>query len=417
MKKCRKIIAVIIAMLMIFGVLPVNSAMAAAKNKVKSVLITNVPANVLKLEKGQQFTLKTKVQTTGKAGKEVKFSSSNKKVARVTADGKVTGVGKGKAEITAKSAVSPKVKYTISVNVSNRKSNLIKKLTVGEKNVTLTEGDTYKIDVRISPEKAAANKLSYSSSNKKVAKVSKNGTVTALAEGKAVITIESIPDTVIFEHCTFPIFNGGSATLRDCVVHPGTHLGINLHCYDCIFKVLEGSDNSFSLNFNAAADADRLFENCKFKGRTATNGIFFSGTFRNCEFDDFTMIASVRENVSDDSLVFENCKINSTAESFINVGPFAYGKGYVKLTLKDCDITHTGKRLINLMSKTNGNSQIIFDNCRVNKNDGNLVDGYLLNNWSDTESMDIIFRKGSINRTLPVDRNLNSGLIRIKYEE
>ena len=47
---------------------------------VKSVSVTNLPANQLTLKKGKTFTVKPKVAVTGKASQKVSYKSSNKKL-------------------------------------------------------------------------------------------------------------------------------------------------------------------------------------------------------------------------------------------------------------------------------------------------------------------------------------------------
>ena len=152
----------------------------------------------------------------------------------------------------------------------------------------------------------------------------------------------SVPNRVVYEDCTFPSFNGSAATFRNCVIQPTPYLGNELYFYDCTFKNLEEEGGEVQFSFNIPANADRVFENCTFEGKTAllNHNSFHSGVFRNCDFEDLSMIIGVDADPS--SILFDKCRINSTADNFIYVGPHAYSINYMNLIFKECDITHTG---------------------------------------------------------------------------
>ena len=228
--------------------------------------------------------------------------------------------------------------------------------------------------------------------------------------------LNSVPNRVVYENCTFPAFNGSAGTFRNCVIQPTSYLGDELYFYGCTFKNLAGDGETVNFRFNVPSNADRVFENCTFEGKTAflNNNSFHSGTFRNCEFEDLSMVVGVDAATS--SILFETCKINSTADNFIYVGPFAYSINYINLMFKDCDITHAGNNLIYLYAKTNNNSQILFENSNINKQEGTLLTGYGLKGASQEISLDVLFRNSTINKELDVDENLNPDLIRISME-
>lgn len=66
-----------------------------------------------------------------------------------------------------------------------------KKLKVPAKKITLKVGQKYKIPVSFVPANTTEKKLKFKSSKKKVAKVSKKGTITAKRPGKAKITVKA----------------------------------------------------------------------------------------------------------------------------------------------------------------------------------------------------------------------------------
>ncbi|MBO4863710.1 MAG: Ig-like domain-containing protein [Lachnospiraceae bacterium] len=187
MKLSRKILVIIMAVLMVLGSYPNTSSAAPLNGTVKSIKVTSTPANILVIKKGQKYKLKVKVKGEGKFSKKVSYTSANESIATVSSSGRVKGIRKGSTKVTVRSVSNPKVKKTIKVKVGTP----VKKVKVTKKKVTLNEGDTYKIKVKLSPKKPTYKKVSFTSSDKTVVKVSKKGKVTALKEGTAVITVRS----------------------------------------------------------------------------------------------------------------------------------------------------------------------------------------------------------------------------------
>lgn len=82
--------------------------------------------------------------------------------------------------------------YTAVMSSASKKTSVkVKSLKLDKSKVTLTAGDTYTIKAAVTPSNASNKKLSYSSSDKSVAKVSSKGTVTAVKAGKAVISVKT----------------------------------------------------------------------------------------------------------------------------------------------------------------------------------------------------------------------------------
>lgn len=193
MKQLKRGLAFLLVLVMVMGsmgtgVMAAPTAKTGKKAAVKKVAITKPDTKTLVMKKGQSFTLKTKVTTSGKkVSKAVSYKSSNKKIVKVTKKGKLKALKNGKATITVTSKADKKKKATIKVVVKTP----VTKVKLNQKEISLTEGETAVVKATVSPKKATIKKVSYKSSNKAVAKVNSKGKITAVAEGTAVITVTS----------------------------------------------------------------------------------------------------------------------------------------------------------------------------------------------------------------------------------
>lgn len=86
----------------------------------------------------------------------------------------------------------------------------VEKITLSLSSQSLTLGNTIQLNAVVSPDDAENKTLSWSSDNNAVATVSENGLVTAVAPGKATITVSSTDGSNIKESCVITVA-GGSA--------------------------------------------------------------------------------------------------------------------------------------------------------------------------------------------------------------
>ena len=113
--------------------------------------------------------------------------SSNPNVATVDNSGKVTGKKAGTAVITIILASGVPAKVTVTVQ---KKAVATAKIMNGEKSLKLNIGDKKTLQPVISPI-TTTDKMSYTSSNKKVATVTKGGVILAKKSGTANITVKA----------------------------------------------------------------------------------------------------------------------------------------------------------------------------------------------------------------------------------
>ncbi|MBQ6843312.1 MAG: Ig-like domain-containing protein [Agathobacter sp.] len=161
----------------------------AANGKKATCKVTVVKATL----NATSFPLQVKKTAALKAtstlkGDEVKsWTSSNKKIATVTSKGVVKGIKAGKATITVKMKSGATAKCTVTVQT---KKVTTKKLILDQTKVTLQKGKTVSLKVTRNPI-SATGKITWTSSNKKIATVDKNGKVKGVKTGTATITAKS----------------------------------------------------------------------------------------------------------------------------------------------------------------------------------------------------------------------------------
>ena len=155
------------------------------KAAVKTTKITTTTKS-LTLAKGATYKkLASSIAVTPITSKEkVTYSSSNKKVATVSSKGVIKAKKAGTAKITVKSG---KKKVVVTVKVTGVKTTNLSGVPA-TKNVS--KGKSFKIKAIATP-KNTDEKITFKSSNKKVATVTSKGVVKGLKKGAATITVQS----------------------------------------------------------------------------------------------------------------------------------------------------------------------------------------------------------------------------------
>lgn len=156
--------------------------------KITDAKAQKLSLNVSKItiKKGKKYTwLKAKLTPSFTTDKTLTWTSSDKKVATVDSKGNIKGKSAGVATITAKTSNGKKAKVKVTVTESDIK---VAKIVLNEKEKTVKLGDKIALTARVSPINATNNKVTWKSSNNKVAKVNSKGVVTMVGSGKATIT-------------------------------------------------------------------------------------------------------------------------------------------------------------------------------------------------------------------------------------
>ena len=155
---------------------------------VKTTKIT-VPSKKVTVKVGKTVQLAPTL-TPANSTDGISYKSSAPKVATVSDNGVVTGVRPGTAKITI---TSGKKSVTVKVTVPDIKTT---KITVPSKKVTVKKGKKITLKPTVKPANST-QAVTFSSSDKKIATVSKKGVVKGVRAGKAKITITSGSKSVV----------------------------------------------------------------------------------------------------------------------------------------------------------------------------------------------------------------------------
>ena len=156
----------------------------------KCVITVIEPVSGVKLDKtstsielGKSKTLTATVSPKKATNKDVTWRSSNPLVARVTQSGKVTAIAEGTAVITC-TTEDGGFKATCKVSCIIP----VESVTLKDTSVTIKKGSTKTLKPVIYPEYATNQAVTWTSSDPTIAKVDKNGVVTAVKKGACFIT-------------------------------------------------------------------------------------------------------------------------------------------------------------------------------------------------------------------------------------
>lgn len=137
---------------------------------------------------GRTTKLKASVKPKNATIKKLSWSSSNSKIARVTGNGKITGISEGEVYITVKTTDGSNKRAKCFVKVMEQVPAT--DILVAQSDLTMKKGDSTKLSYTVLPSENS-DSFKFASDNKRVAKVTKKGKVKAVGTGNANITITS----------------------------------------------------------------------------------------------------------------------------------------------------------------------------------------------------------------------------------
>jgi len=157
------------------------------------VNVTGVSLNKtnIQLVKGTRETLQATITPSDATNTAVVWSSSNKNVAIVNSNGRITAIAPGTATITV-TTVSSGETATCKVTVVEEQVKNVTGVSISASNVTLEKDKTRTLVATVTPSDAANKSVVWSSNNLSVAEVNSDGKITAIAPGTAEITATTV---------------------------------------------------------------------------------------------------------------------------------------------------------------------------------------------------------------------------------
>ncbi|MBO5488280.1 MAG: Ig-like domain-containing protein, partial [Eubacterium sp.] len=153
--------------------------------KAKKVKLNKTSAKVLV---GNTLKLKATVSPKNATIKKVKWKSSNKSIATVTASGRVLGVSPGRVKITATTTDGSNKKAVCYLTVKERVD--ADSIAPEQRQITVAKGKMCMANMVLSPSNSTS-KIRYYSDNKRVATVNSRGKITTKRVGQAFIYAET----------------------------------------------------------------------------------------------------------------------------------------------------------------------------------------------------------------------------------
>ena len=166
-----------------------GSNLTASKELTVSIMAKSITLNVEKdtIIAGNVLQASSTILPANAIIKKTRWESSNKNVATISEDGLITAIAPGTTTITAWT--------TDGTNLSSSKKITVIRIATGItlylSKENLNAGESIKATIDIQPEDVTSKKLKWTSIDTKVATVSSNGLITAIDEGKAMITVET----------------------------------------------------------------------------------------------------------------------------------------------------------------------------------------------------------------------------------
>ena len=142
------------------------------------------------LEKGTRETLTATIFPDDATNKSVVWTSSNKNVAIVNANGRVTGLSAGTATITV-TTVNAGETATCEVTVTEQPVVEVTGVRLNSSSLSMEKGQSTVLSATVTPSNSSNKNVIWTSSNENVVVVNQNGKVTAIGEGTAEVTVKT----------------------------------------------------------------------------------------------------------------------------------------------------------------------------------------------------------------------------------
>ena len=268
----KRILAILLAALCVFSFLWSCTGKEEEAPVVKVQSIT-IEQSDMTLTEGESVNLSAKVLPDNAADKTVNWSSSNESVVLVSSNGKAMALSLGKAIITAKSGDKSDF-ITISVEA---KVIPVTGVSLDKTQITIKVGESETLTPTITPEDATNKKVSWTSSNDKVATV-EDGKVVGVQPGSVTITVTT-EDGAKTAECPVTV----KSSLAPSVTVGAEHIS-------AVSAILSGEAN---LETTTASDLKVGFQYSKSAGILPSNSTTIEATDADADYNYTTPITGL----------------------------------------------------------------------------------------------------------------------------
>lgn len=150
---------------------------------------------ILFSEKGKQ-SVNASISNTDALDKKINWTSDNKKVATVDQNGEITSVGTGTCNIIATSNADKTIKAVCKVTVDAPEY-----VKINKTKLNMTKLMSYKLVANVIPQDVSNTQITWTTTNKNVAKVDTTGKVTSVGNGKCKIIATSNMNNKLYASC------------------------------------------------------------------------------------------------------------------------------------------------------------------------------------------------------------------------
>lgn len=184
---------------------------SSASTAPKTIAVTSVQIqdkSKTELTTGESYKLTATIEPTNATNNQITWSSNDTSIATVNSNGEVTALKEGTVKITSKSSNGKE--DSIELNIKNPDIK-VSKIILDEESTSINVGNTKHILVTVEPDNATNKTITWTSSNKNIAKV-ENGKITAIAEG--TVDIIATSENGISSTCKVTVIDPNKSTTK-----------------------------------------------------------------------------------------------------------------------------------------------------------------------------------------------------------
>ena len=170
------------------------------------------------LQKGERKQLQVTISPEEASDHKVIYSSSNAHVATIDDKGVIHALTSGTTTITVK-AQENSVQASIEINVFSPVTGI----SIDQTEIYMPVGDNFKINAYIEPEDANNPNIIYKSDSEDIATIDENGIITAVKEGKTIISAISEENESIKSTCKLIVVR----KMEDSEIHFDSSLNLD----------------------------------------------------------------------------------------------------------------------------------------------------------------------------------------------